>query len=625
MAFTPLTLTCTDHLSSNVGIERKKAPTFMTKYSKLSIIVAIEKLMLEIPQSVLIDASTVNFRNIVNSTFPALLNAVPSLADVNTNPTFTGFTTIPNTTGLTQYILSAPASILELADYSKLASAWGMANAHVTQINEVIKSALASKVQNSTFAGNDAAMTSNIALVTTNIPKFAIDLEKTAELFAKSNEGFTNPVKLLTQISDAKGLPLIRNTLIKNGLSDNEIDAVIAKEEINNNTLKNIYVAFGSVVKEELSAILDLLNIKTEKITSLQDLYNLKVMFPDSYELLIAPTKNGSKSINKIVKDDLLIDVDFIIPQDYAVSLTAFSSSLQQIKGIADLKISAIVKTAKSLENTANLTIVSTATSAVSADTSKNLASKFAIGTGENNTLVFADVLGTSIGYSHDDVYQLILPIMTKVDAKCAPLIAKLNSSVPPAKAVAAAKVIKDNKKAIRDATPTTDPTYSDKNSNYLKAKADFDAKVVILEGYKSQVQTLANSVISENAELVKECNKYSTILVKRITHETKFQADAKIVKNDLQHSNTSVLQFAKSFHAIGNDKVVAGQRTVLTELSPAFFMFDHGTTTIDHLVVKFDKTSVNAAQTIIACMKEGQNIKQLQNNGLATDNFIKI
>jgi hypothetical protein len=327
-------------------------------------------------------------------------------------------------------------------------------------------------------------------------------------------------------------------------------------------------------------------------------LFDIEILFSKSYTTLTTPTKTGKKFISKILITDLLQDIDYIIPNAQTIELAAFASSLQQIKGINNLSIATIVKTANSLENTKDLTAVESSSAAVPASVSESLNNKYALGTDEGNKLLLADVLGTSIGYVHGDVYEKLVTEISTIASSLSQLITIIDSAMPTAVTANTARIAYETALAASTAAPLD----TIKAATTASALTAYNAAKTAQLPFRTLLLSEVNNIIASNPALVIRCNKLSAILAKRIQHEAQFQADAKIALANLQHSNTAVLQFAKALHQVGNDKTIAGPRMILTQLI----------------------TTATDGQTLIACMKEGQNIKQLQNNGLATDNFIK-
>jgi len=366
-----------------------------------------------------------NFFSLGQTIFPGLLNSMPVEYGVAANNV-----TLPGEIdGFAGYVLRQGTAVYDLGDYSKIGAVWSQAAGYVSTINEVINSSLHSNVKDAVFISHDASMTSNLSAVTTDIKLFVADLAKTGEYYSgEYNISIDNPARLLRKIDQAKGLPQILQVMLDNGLSTDDIQALQTDSEPPLILCKTLYNIMQTVTGTELTAILNLMSITTPNIDKLTDLLDIRKLFPTSIDTLISPTKNGILPLVNITKDDLYVTVSGILPENIAVLALAFRTSLQQITDIDKLDMQTIVAVGKELQVTNDLSDLSTTAMLGSAKSS--LDSIFAIGTGENGTLVQADVLGSSLGYVHGELFfqlgELLLdltdiqPLLTKINATLA-------------------------------------------------------------------------------------------------------------------------------------------------------------------------------------------------------------
>ena len=89
-----------------------------------------------------------------------------------------------------------------------------------------------------------------------------------------------------------------------------------------------------------------------------------------------------------------------IVPADQALASKALATSLQQIAGITTMTLPVLANTVVNLQTTNNLPIVSAQTQAVPSNVA-NVFINMAGGTGDNNTVLIVDIIGTASGTVH--------------------------------------------------------------------------------------------------------------------------------------------------------------------------------------------------------------------------------
>jgi hypothetical protein len=89
-----------------------------------------------------------------------------------------------------------------------------------------------------------------------------------------------------------------------------------------------------------------------------------------------------------------------IVPADQALAAKAVATSLQQINGITAMTLPVLANTVVNLQTTNNLPLVSAQTQAVPSAVA-NVFINAAGGTGQNNTVLTVDILGTAAGTVH--------------------------------------------------------------------------------------------------------------------------------------------------------------------------------------------------------------------------------
>jgi len=510
-----------------------------------------------------------NFNAIGQTTFPGLTNAMPVNAGI-----LQASATLPaQQDGFAGYVLRLPTPVYNTGEYSIISSVWSQASGYVSSINEVIKSALQSKVKDSTFISHDAAMTSNLSAITSDIPAFVTDLKKTSELFNDpgSKLGYENPARLYRKIVSAQASLKLQTAIETQGITRQEQDSLLQDSKILPATLSKLYNAFDRVTGSDLTFILEMLDITTAGIVKLSDLMDLRIMLPQSIASVMAPTKTSRVHLyvtgqTNIARSELLHTTQTVIPEEQAILLLAFSSSMQQIKNIANLDIATIVQAGEQIITTATkLPLLSTTAMSLSAKESLN--TTFAIGTGPDNTLVQADVLGTSIGYVHGELFDQLATQIRQVTSVSTLM-----------------QILTDAHTVVQSAS-----------------SAIVESQLV---SYYTQAVAEVNAIAAANPAVVTAANIITGKLARRILNESRHQVAALINLSTMRPSVMGSMEYAKALHNIALDLGEGNQRMIMDQLA---------------------NIATASGQTVVACMDEGSNIDALRKTGLATDNFIEL
>lgn len=318
---------------------------------------------------------------------PALGNSIPEspvgsypnlLAEYLTINTVTDDSTV-DPSGFSNLIEQTGSAYLGNGDVGKFAQGFLAVQGYINTVNSFINSVDNSQTYlGPTFTTMSALTTNNISRVTTNIPRFAVDLRNTGRLINTKNlDLFGTPAGLLQQISNVSGttgtsLPGVVNRLrnlnnssarrplndseIRNLVNDNRVKLFnptgISSQEFDQ-LQKIAYQAMTEVEGQDLLDILSILDVSTPNINTMADLLDLKKIFPNSYTTLQMPTASGPMPIylsNGSVDQTLAPIVNAIlpapsgcdelgkiIPPDQAVANKAFQSGLQQITNIPQI------------------------------------------------------------------------------------------------------------------------------------------------------------------------------------------------------------------------------------------------------------------------------------------------
>ena len=224
--------------------------------------------------------------------------------------------------------------------------------------------------------------------------------------------------------------------LLATGLTNNEIEQLIANNNPPKELQQKAYAAFLIITGIDLDAILIPLNCSTVGLTTLADLLNIQKLFPNSYQSLTVPVYNTAPSptnsktyypiyVSSGVNSSLLSpsiasiikfgDYAFnVVPDDVALSAGAFSVTMQQIKNISQLPIEKFAQVVANLETTRDLALNGT-TVPVNKTLASAVTSTIALGSGPYNTYTYSDFFGCMSGlpYPWKQIQQLLLNTQT--------------------------------------------------------------------------------------------------------------------------------------------------------------------------------------------------------------------
>lgn len=333
-------------------------------------------------QSFFTESTFDQLMSIGSTVCPALGNSIPEspvgsypnlIAEYLTINTVTDDSTI-DPSGFTNLIEQIGSSYLGDGSVTRFAQGFMGVQGYISIVNSFINSVVNSQTYlGPTFTNMTDLTTNNISQVTTDIPKFAVDLQNSGKLINTRNlDLFGTPAGLLQQLAKVAGttgssLPGVLDQLKNsNGalraLTDTEIRTLVNDNRVSlfnptgvstqefDRLQKLAYQAMTKVTGQELQDVLSVLDISTPNINTMADLLDLKKVFPNSYQTLQMPTASGfmplyldngsvnqslAPVINQVLPSPSGCDeLGKIIPPEQAVSNKAMQSSLQQVTNI---------------------------------------------------------------------------------------------------------------------------------------------------------------------------------------------------------------------------------------------------------------------------------------------------
>lgn len=379
---TPLQLTATASLLQNQGI-RSLPASLLTAIDTFNATTVISNWLAAVSfykaQSFFTETTLDALLSIGSTVCPALGNSIPA-APVGTytnliNEYLTIDTIYDDSTvdpsGFSMLIEQTGKAYLGDGDIGRLAQGFMAVQGYINTTNNFINTSLnANEYLGPTFTNMDNLVTGDIASINTNLPAFGQDLAAQGQLVDLSKlELYGTPAGLLQQISSVakiqgQALPQIQEKLLAAGLSISDISTLINNNRVGlfnptgvsdnefDRLQKIAYSAFADISGDDLALILDILDITTPNITSLGQLLNPVVMFPNSFATMQTPSPDGPIAIfgsNGAVNSNIAPTVSSylptasgcdelgkIIPPANATANKAIQVSLQQVGGIAD-------------------------------------------------------------------------------------------------------------------------------------------------------------------------------------------------------------------------------------------------------------------------------------------------
>jgi hypothetical protein len=383
---TPLQLTATAALLQNQGL-KPFPPTLAAAISTFNATTLISNLAAAVSSyksQTFATATTLNsLLSMGNTVCPALGNSIPAsplgtYTYLNTEYLVNYLGTVDGSTldpsGFSNLIEQTCAAYLGNGDAGRFSQGFMAVQSYIASTNNYINSSVnVNQYLGPTFTNMDNLVTGDITSVSTDLESFGVDLDKQGQLWNTAKlDLYGTPAGLLQQISAQAGIqrqtvPALQNIMLAMGMTATDIENLITDNRvgvfnptgITNNEFDRAqrlaYNAFTMISGDALVQILDILDVTTPNITSLEQLLDPVKTFPLSYPSLQAPGAagpvpifgtNGSvnSSIAPIVNSYLPAatgcdELGKIIPPADAVANKAIQVALQQINNIPNVPL----------------------------------------------------------------------------------------------------------------------------------------------------------------------------------------------------------------------------------------------------------------------------------------------
>jgi len=294
----------------------------------------------------------------------------------------------------------------------RFSPAIAIAESYISQNNQFTDSVTALDSAEITFNDMNNWITSGLAGVTLATQAFGLDLEKTGRLLDLSNiSQLGNPGHLIGRLSTINAIPIILEILRENGvdvrtLVDRQGDAPPV-------LLKATYETLEKINGDELENLKKVLRITTENIESAADLLDPRKLFPNSFFTLKSPVFGSSVQFKPIYANDSgSVSQEFsglggvlrsVMPPEIAAANAALSRSLGQITNIFSVPVDEFARVLQEVETLKDTDFIQDQTELVE-DNIRDIwfdeTSPITLGTGTNNRLILADLIGLVSGFN---------------------------------------------------------------------------------------------------------------------------------------------------------------------------------------------------------------------------------
>ncbi len=373
---TPLQLTAASALLANTGIDPLPSAltTAIASFNAGSPIANFLTAVASYTAASFANASTLtSLMTIGNTTIPALGDSIPA-AFVNLTPV----STVP--AGFSGLIQQTGNNYLGNGDVGRFSQGFMAVQGYINTTNQFINSAVnAQTYLGPTFTNMDTLTTNSINDVNPDFGNFATDLTNQGNLTNLNDlRSYGTPAGLLRQLA-AEGNMVggvfgpVQTPLLAAGLSTGEIQTLLrGQNTVSENEYLRLqrlaYQGMTNVTGTELQQVLAILEVTTPNITSMADLLNQAMIFPNSYTTLQTPSPEGpvlvygpGGSVNMNLADNVSAyltapngceDLGKVIPPAQAVSNKAMQVAFEQVTNITNTTLPALAATVNTLPRT---------------------------------------------------------------------------------------------------------------------------------------------------------------------------------------------------------------------------------------------------------------------------------
>jgi hypothetical protein len=583
-------------------------------YANLSIVSQIAD-VLDDAYIAAFDANLAN--NISESTYNSISDitatTLPSLADQpsagNTAADLifnTGnVSAIGNVVLVSDVIAVNQSAILDANDLSRFCQVFMQSVGYISQANATLNSCRNADTLAQTFdpasGGMDVISTGGLNLVSTDLAALGQDFAAIGDLIDLGqlpNLGL--PSALLARIVTVAGgvLPDISDMLIDSGIEQSRVTALdLGRNEFDANDERRAYRAMMAITGSALDTVKVILAVNLNSIRMMSQLLDPRQILPGSYTTLLCPTATGplpiyigtaaNSKLLPVVQDSTTTaftgegatnsyDVmSLIIPPDQALANKALARSLSQIKQVSNSTLAKLSVALASVQTNTGLGAIGNLTTPLPAAVTETYQSSLGNGTGANGQITLCDVIGVTTGFR-----------ITGAFANLTSLIGNLEDSGA-----------LDN---ITDSYANMSITLA----NLFAGGTPPDGSATFDDSFTTNLipsaTTAVSSLVSQYPTDVENMSSNLDIIITSLVDQRTNQIAAEIDFGNLQaNSRQATMSWTTNLHDYGTDDTACGSGTFIEQVA---------------------NTNSLSGQAVIASLREGRNIQQMQEAGMSLD-----
>lgn len=278
-----------------------------------------------------------------------------------------------------------------------------------------------------------------------------------------------------------------------------------------------------------------------------------------------------------------------IIPADQALANKALQVALQQITNIDQVSVPTLSATALSVETTKDLPLISELTQAVPASVANYFIDTLSDGTGQNNTLLIVDFLGTAAGWIHTDV---LIETVELFDEMSLTYLGNIYTTMYSAASG-----------AFDEVNPTPPPDFNTVIPSGYPAAGTYSSRDSAVQALIPLAQSEIGNLIASYPTQTSTMNTGWTSMANQVTLEQTQLARAQIVFANLSaNDKSSIYGLIFNLPSLGLGTQVGGTAQFIEDVADL---------------------STFTGQAIVACLREGRNQLALGGTGILTNSNI--
>lgn len=499
------------------------------------------------------------------------------------------------------YNITDPASG---PDVSKFAQVLALSRGFSGSVNQFMGGMNNSASAAATFTDMDSVSTGGLSQLSSDLQAYAVDSQLIGTAVSLERlEALGMPSALLHNVFQAGGLlPEIQEALSLAGISLDDLEAISDDPmSVSDSVNRQLYVVMLGIQGPVLLQVLELLDVTQTGLTSMADLLNPARLLPNSYATLTTTGLDGKPIpvyagttpspvlAAVLISDPVLPSLSQIIPPDQALANRAWARALGQINNVSGLGMPALSVAASFVEPVGNLPLIAAQTQLVPAAVATSIKNTLTpsnvtpTATGDGGTMTTMDLVGTAAGEPH--VASLIAVV---------PAIAAMQTSGQ-LTALAAAYTVMNS--VLNGAFGPVDTGPITGLPAPFNSGGPFDgADDCFVSSLIPQTQTIIAAISAANPVQAAVIQPSWDAMGAQIARESINQRGAEINFATLTPNNkNAIMGLTTSLHDLGSD--IAGGTAMFFE--------------------KVAGATSQAGQGILASLREGRNIKVLQNIGV--------